>query len=310
MKNSLLWSAAALVLSGLPSSVAASQNAIPGTATSMVITLEPKHGKALPPIESADITVQQGKDRDRVLGLSPAGQSGKPLQLLLLIDDSGQTSLDTELQTIRSFITSLPPTTEIGVGYMRNGTNQMVSPFTTDHESAAKSVRIVLGAGGADVSPYDSLSEAIKRWPAGAERREVIMISSGIEGLGGGYTSDNPYVNRGIADAQRAGVIVYTIYNPGAGHSGHSYWRSNWGQNFLSQLSDETGGESYMIGFGAPVSFQPYFEEIKQQLQNQFILTFEAKPEKKSELQPIKVKLTEKDASISAADKVFVKAGM
>ncbi len=286
------------------------QTGVPGTPTSMVVTVEPKRGKEIPPIERQDLTVEMGKDKREVTGLEPAGQNGKPMQLMLLIDDSARGTFDTELQTLKQFVVSLPATTEVAIGYMRNGTNQMASNFTTDHEAAAKTIRLVLGPGGADVSPYDSLSEAVKRWPQGAERREVIMFSSGIEGLGGGYTPDNPYVNRGIQDAQKAGVIVYTIYTPSAGHAGHSFWRENWGQNFLSQLSDETGGESYMIGFGAPVSFQPFLQQITQQMQHQYVLTFIAKPQSKSGLQPVKVRILEKDASIAAADKVFVKAGM
>jgi VWFA-related protein len=286
------------------------QASIPGVPTSLVVTVEAKRDGQIPPLEAADVTVQEGKEKDKVLNLVPAGQGNQKTQLLLLIDDSGRSSLDTELQTLKKFVTGLPANTEIAIGYMRNGTNQMVSDFTTDHAAAASKLRVVFGTSGADVSPYDSLSEAIKVWPTGAERREVIMISSGIEGLGGGYTSDNPYVNRGIQDAQKAGVVVYTIYSPSAGHGGHSFWRENWGQNFLSQLSDETGGESYMIGFGSPVSFQPYLEQISEQLRHQFILTFSAKAQKKSELQPIKVRITEKDASINAADRVFVKAGV
>lgn len=289
---------------------AGGQAAVPGVPTSMVVTLEPKRDGQIPPVDASDITVQEGKERDKTLNLVPAGQNGQSTQLLMLIDDSGRSSLDTELPTLRQFVTNLPAQTEIAIGYMRNGTNQMVSNFTTDHAAAAKSIRVVFGSAGADVSPYDSLSEAIKQWPTGAQRREVIMISSGTEGLGGGYTSDNPYVNRGISDAQKAGVIVYTIYSPSVGHGGHSFWQQNWGQNFLSQLSDETGGESYMIGFGAPVSFQPYLQQITEQLQHQFILTFAAKPPKKAGLQPVKVRVTEKDASISAASRVYVKAGV
>ncbi len=251
-----------------------------------------------------------GKEKSRVTNLAKAGENGGSLQLLLLIDDSSGTSFDTQISTLKDFVTALPQSTEVAVGYMRNGTNQMVAPFTRDHAAAANTIRLTLGQGGVDVSPYDSLSDAIKGWPVGAERREVIMISSGIEGLGGGFAPDNPYVNRGISDAQRAGVIVYTIYSPSAGHSGHSYWLQNTGQNFLSQLSEETGGESYYLGFGAPVSFSPYLREIQESLSNQYILRFEVAPQKKSELQPVKVRVLEKDASIAAADRVFVKAGM
>ena len=312
MKYPKLLAGAALVCVAAACFAFAGQDGnTPGVPVSMVVTLEGKHHKEIPPIGPQDITVSQGRDKRPVQNLVPAGQNGRGIQLLLLIDDSARFSFGTEINTLKQFVNSLPATTEIAIGYMRNGTNQMASNFTRDHAAAANSIRLTLGMGGADVSPYDSLSDAIKRWPdSGAERKEVIMISSGIENLGGGYTADNPYVNRGIEDAQKAGVIVYTIYNPSAGHYGHSFWRSHWGQNFLSQLSDETGGESYMIGFGAPVSFQPYLQQITEQLQHQYVLTFEAKPESKSGLQPVKVSVTEKDASIAAADKVYVKAGV
>ncbi len=312
MKYPKFLTSAALVYAAAASFAFAGQNGnTPGTPVSMVVTLEGKHHKEVPPVEPQDIAVLQGKDKRPVTSLVPAGQNGKGMQLLLLIDDSAGFNFGTEINTLKQFVNSLPATTEVAIGYMRNGTNQMASKFTRDHAAAANSIRLALGTGGADVSPYDSLSEAVKQWPDnGAERKAIIMISSGIESLGGGYTTDNPYVNRGIEDAQKAGILVYTIYNPGSGHDGHSFWRSNWGQNFLSQLSDETGGESYMIGFGAPVSFQPFLQQITEQLQHQYILTFEAKPENKSGLQPVKVKIIEKDASIAAPDKVYVRAGM
>jgi hypothetical protein len=187
----------------------------------------------------------------------------------------------------------------------------MTANFTRDHAAAANAIRVVLGPGGADVSPYDSLTDAIKKWPnTGAERKEVVMISSGIEALGGGFTPDNPYVNAGIESALKAGVVVYTIYDPSVGHFGHSFWRNTWGQNFLSQLSDETGGESYIVGFGSPVSFQPFLESILFNLQHQYLLTFTARPEKKPGFESIRVSIADKDASIAAPDKVFVRGGI
>ena len=280
-----------------------------GIPTSIVVTLEPKHGKTIPPIELQDIRVNEANERRPVTALTPLSQSG--MQLLLLIDDSARGTFDTEIPTLKQFILSLPSNFDVAVAYMRNGMAQITANFTRDHAVAANGIRVATGPGGADVSPYDSLSDAIKKWPVpGNEPREVIMISSGIEGLGGGWTPENPYVNAGIQDAQKAGVIVYTIYSPSAGHAGHSFWRNNWGQNFLSQLSDETGGESYMIGYGSPVSFQPFLQQIAAHWQNQYRLTFEAKAEDKSALQPLKVTIPEKDASIAAPDHVFVRAGM
>src|SRR4051812_10974250 len=285
-------------------------NGVPGVPVSVTITAEAGRQKTVPTLSKGDVVVSQGRDKRPVLDLTPLGQQNQSMQLLLLISDSARSSFDTEINVLKQFITSLPPTTEVGVGYMRNGTNQMVANFTRDHASAANSIRLVSGPGGADVSPYDSLSQAIKDWPkTPAERREVIMFGSGIEGLGGGFTSDNPYVDRAISDAQKAGVIVYTIYTPGVGHYGHAFWRSTWGQNFLSQLADETGGDSYMIGFGSPVSFQPFLQAISESFKHQYRLTFQAKAEKKAGLQAIRVQSVEKNVTIAAPDRVFVKAG-
>jgi hypothetical protein len=291
-----------------PALVAQQEPSAPGVPVNIVISLEPKRGNTIPPVEAQDITVQEGREKRPVTRLVPL--EGR-MQLMLLIDDSARGTFDTEIGTLKQFVTSLPADTEVAIAYMRNGMAEITAPFTRDHAAAANGIRIAMGPGGADVSPYDSLSDAIKRWPqSGAERKEVVMISSGVEALGGGFTPDNPYVDAGIQDAQKAGVTVYSIYSPSVGHLGHSFWRNTWGQNFLSQLSDETGGESYMIGFGSPVTFQPFLQQILQQLRHQYLLTFLARPEQKSGLQPIRVNVLEKDASVAAPDKVYVRAGM
>lgn len=309
-RSKFLKLAAALSLAAMAAPAFARQS-VPGTPVSTVVTLEPKHGKTIPPVEPQDITVSQGRDKRPVTSLTPLPLGQGSMQLMLLIDDSARGTFDTEINTLKQFVNALPAGTEVAIAYMRNGTAAYTSNFTRDHAAAANSIRVSFGAGGADVSPYDSLTEVAKRWPApGAQRKVVIMISSGIEALGGGFSTDNPYVNAGIESAQKAGLLVYTIYSPSVGHSGHSFWRANWGQNFLSQLSDETGGEMYAIGFGSPVSFQPFLEQILLQLQHQYLLTFEARPAQKAGLQPVNIKVTEKDASIAAPDKVFVPAGM
>jgi hypothetical protein len=308
--KALSLSGAALLLGALAPVFAQQNDNAPGTPASMVVTAEAKRGKTVPPLQPQDIQVSEKGDIRPVTELLPLGNDHAGLQLLLLIDDSARSSFGTEIPTLKQFVTSLPAGAEVGIGYMRNGMTQMVSNFTADHAAAAQKIRLAMGPGGADVSPYDSLSDAIKKWPQGKSRREVVMISSGIEGLGGGFTSDNPYVNAGITSAQKAGVVVYTIYSPSVGHFGHSFWRENWGQNFLAMLSDATGGESYYIGFGSPVSFQPYLNEIRQNLDHQYLLTFRAKPQNKAGLQPVKVKVKEKDADLAAPDKVWVRASL
>lgn len=292
-------------------SLFARQNTQAGVPISMVVTLEAKRGKTMAAVEQQDVMVKEGREQRPVTGFVPLhGQEGS-LQLMLLIDDSARGTFDTEINTLKQFVNSLPPETEVAIGYMRNGMTQVIANFTRNHAEAANAIRVVMGPGGADVSPYDSLTDAIKKWPdSHAERKEVVMISSGIEALGGGYMPDNPYVNAGIESALKAGVVVYTIYDPSVGHFGHSFWRNTWGQNFLSQLSDETGGDSYIVGYGSPVSFQPFLNSILFNLQHQYRLTFLAREETKSGFQSIRTSITDKDASIAAPDKVWVRAGM
>ena len=166
--------------------------------------------------------------------------------MAILIDDSAAISLDTQLNDIRAFIQEQAPTTLVAVGYMQNGTVMVTQNFTQDHMAAAKSVRLSLGYFGAEASPYLSLSDFIKRWNAdpAVPRREILMITSGIDTVYMGVIM-NPYVDASIKDAQCAGVVVYSIFTPSAGHFGHNFWRTSWGENFLSEISEQTGGESY-----------------------------------------------------------------
>jgi hypothetical protein len=288
---------------------ATAQSSAPGVPISIVVTLEPRSGKSIPAIEKHDISVREGKDQRPVTEFTSLKTADT--QLMLLIDDSSRGTFGTEISTLKQFILGLPPNFSVAVAYMRNGMAQLTQNFTLDHNAAANGIRLTIGPSGADVSPYDSLSDAAHKWPQpGAQRKEVLMIGSGIEGLGGGYFSDNPYVNAGIESALKSGLIVYTIYSPSAGHAGHSLWRNTWGENFLSELSDATGGESYFIGYGSPVSFQPFLDQFLTAQQNHYLLSFMARPEKKAGFQPIRVSVENKDASVAAPTKVFVKASL
>jgi hypothetical protein len=293
----------------LSATLASAADTLPGTPVSVLVTVESK-GSSVPLLDKDNLVVRQDRDTRPIMDLRRMQDS--PSQILLLLDDSAGGSFDSQIPDLKKFIGSLPANAEVGIGYMHNGFSEMACQFTLDHAKAANSLRLSEGSGGADVSPYDSLSDAVKKWPATAAntRREVIMISSGIEGLGGGLPPDNPYVNAGIASAIKGGVTVYAIYNPGFGHQGHSLWLATSGQNFLSQLTDETGGELYLVGFGSAVSFQPFLEDIRKRQNEQYVVTFEARAEKKSGLQPVQIRTLAKGMSLAAPDKVYVKAGL
>ena len=279
-----------------------------GAGVNLVVTVEARHGSNVPDITRDDVMVYEGHDRDRVTGWLPLKGDHAGLEFFVLLDDSSNVSLGSQLEDLRQFINAQPATMKIGVAYMQNGIARVVQDLTSDHALAAKALRLPLANPGASASPYFSLGDLIKRWPASEERHEVLMITDGIDRYWGSGP-DNAYVDQVIEQAQRAGVIVFSIYTPGEGHYGHSYWRTYWGQNYLSQLADETGGEAfYLIGSAPPVSFAPYLEDVTRRLGRQYLLTFIPKPQKKAGMQRIKLQTEVPNAELVSADRVFVPA--
>ncbi len=298
----------ASLLAGAQLTMAQESAASTGPSVNMVATVEARHGSSIPVITRDDVMVYQGRDRDKVTDWLPLQGDHAGLELFILLDDSSNVSLGSQLEDIRQFILAQPVSTKIGIAYMQNGIAQVMQNLASDHALPAKALRLPLGSPGANASPYFSLGDLIKRWPENPERREVIMITDGIDRYWGSGP-DNAYVDTVIEQAQRAGVIVYTIYTPGEGHYGHSYWRTYWGQNYLSQLADETGGEGYyLIGSAPPVSFTPYLQDVTRKLGNQYLLTFTAKPQKKSGMERIKLQTEIPNAELVSADKVYVPA--
>jgi hypothetical protein len=267
-----------------------------------------RHGGDTPVINREDVMVYEGRERDTVTDWVPAQGDRAALDLFLLIDDTTSTSIGSQLDDLRKFATSQPPTTKVGVAYMLDGIAQVVQNPTEDHAQAAKALRLPMGQPGVNTSPYFSLSDLVKRWPKDGTRHEVVMITDGIDRFWGSGP-DDPYVDAAVEDAQRAGVIVFSIYNPGIGRYGTSYWRFWWGQIYLSKLSDQTGGQGYYLGFtGTAVSFAPFLDDTAERLRHQYWLTFLAKPKKKASMQPIKVRTELHPIELVSQDRVYVPA--
>ncbi len=283
----------------------AASNAVP---VQSIITVEARrtHGTEVPALSPGDVTAYEHRERLAVTELVALQGENADLQLFVLIDDSSDSSLGSSFGELRSFIDAQPARTAIGLGYMRNGMVELRQDLTADHSRAAQALRVPLSSAGA--SPYLALSDLIKRWPGGAKsRRAVVMVTSGVDPLGGPGLVD-PYLDSAIEDAQRNEVIVYGIYMPAAGHSGHSFFRINWGQSHLAQLAEETGGEAYMLGFEPPISFAPYLDDIAAHLMHQYRVTFLMTPERKGGFRDVRFATEVPNAELVAASKVYVAA--
>jgi hypothetical protein len=278
----------------------------------MVVTVKPRHGGQVPAVAADNVKVYQRSKEDVVTSWVPLQGDRAGLQLFILIDDTSRDTLALQFDSIKKFIEEQPATTAIGVGYMRNGTVVTVQNLTKDHALAAKSLRLPLRGVGY-TSPYLSLSDLMKKWPVSEDRREILMLTSGIDPLGGGFSNDpftNPYLDAAAERAQRGGFIVYSIYTPGAGRTGRGFFRGNLAQTGLDILSQKTGGETYYLGLGSPVDIAPYLQDISLSLKHQYELTFLAKGAKKPTLEPVKVKTEMPNMGLITAEDGYVGAGM
>jgi hypothetical protein len=275
---------------------------------SMIVSVEARHGGVVPAIEPDDVQILQGKNRlQETEWLALQGDHAQ-LDLFVLLDDSINSSVALQFEDLRQFMSAQPPTTAIAVGYIRNGTVEVVQNFTTDHAQAGKALRTPLGEPGISSSPYIAVSDLMSRWPEGsAPRREILMISSGEDYLYGGGPND-PYLSSAIDQAQREGIQIYAIFASAEGHAGHSLFQFNWGQNNLSQLTDETGSEFYVEGFQTPLAFKPYLNEFADRLTHQYRLAFLAAAQKKATYQKIKLTTEVENAELVAQDRVYVPA--
>jgi hypothetical protein len=175
-----------------------------GVPLRIVVTVEGQKDAAPPNLARNDILVYLDNERMRVTDWTPVQNDRTGLQLWLLIDDGTDTALGTQFEDLRRFVLEQPSSTQVGIGYLRNGTVQVEQKPTADHALAAKAIRLPLGLPGISASPYLALIDLIQKWPSADQAREVLMITSGIDPDYGPGPS-NPYLDRAINAAQRAG---------------------------------------------------------------------------------------------------------
>ena len=256
--------------------------------------------KTSPPFPGRASAFIENRKLQDVTGWVPLRGERSGLQLVVLLDDSSRGNLGLQLNDIRSFVTGLPPT---HAGSDRLYAQRDAEPGAELHQRPRRrrpSPSACPGTAGGNGSPYFCLSDLVKHWPGGDSnvRREVIMVTDGVDRYSGGrFDPDNPYVQAATSDAQKAGVIVYSIYYRGAGRFDRSALVTDGGQNYLTQVSGDTGGKVYLEGFGNPVSFAPFLSDIQRKLQNQYELSFvsTAKPG----LQSIRVKTNQPNTTCS-----------
>jgi hypothetical protein len=272
-------------------------------ATTVVTVLGPDY-TAPPALGKADVVVRTGKTREDVSAWDAAQGDKAALDLAILIDDG--TNLGNQLSDMRNFVKAQSKTTGVGIFYARNGIVQPASQFTTDHDAAAKAIRITVGSSGISTSIYLSIMDLMSRWPAKGARREILVIGDGIDRFRGDPAS--PDVALTIKKAQQAGIIIHTLYARVGGGMSRNTIRVSYGQGNLGQMADETGGEAFFQGLDTPIDFAPFLNKLDMVLHNQYLLTFTTARSKnsKGELRKFRVTTEQSNVDISAADMIWV----
>jgi len=273
----------------------------PGKAT-ITVTAIGKKDSAPPSISKDDVQLTVDKQRKQLAGW----EKGDALSLAILIDDSLDSSVAGQWNDLKAFIMAQPANTAVAVAYASNSAAMVAQDFTTDHALAAKALRIPRGQFGIGSSPYLAVIDWLKRWPDTNSRRSLLLISSGIDRFRGAWGPFYPDVDTAVSRAQRENVNLWSIYSPGVGHRFRSFALANLGQNNLSKMTDETGGETYYLGTSAPVSFKPYLDEIQMHLNNQYLLTFAGDGGTKGKYTRIQLKTEQPDVEFSHADNAFI----
>ncbi|HEX4039597.1 MAG TPA: hypothetical protein VHX37_16185 [Acidobacteriaceae bacterium] len=305
-KASIAFAVAAALLAVSPVVPAQNEGQAQGTA---IVTVLPKQKNApAPDVSRQSVRVEVNGKSSEITSWHALRGTDATVELVVLIDNSLRESLGRELDDITHFVQSAPPNVKIALAYMENGRAAMAGPLTADHAKTAQEVHLPLGAPGISASPYFCLSDLAKNWPSQdrAARREVIMITDGVDPYEMHYDPEDPYVHAAIEDSARAGLVVYSIYWRGAGRMAGSSYENDAGQNLLQEIAEATGGTTYWIGTGNPVSLQPYFEDLTRRLNDQFELGFTAPLSGKAQVESLNIKINAHDAKVTAPRQTFV----
>lgn len=253
---------------------------------SILVTVMPHNertGAIAERLVPGDFEVSENKRDQTIISVEKA--ENQPIQFAVLIQDNLVARVNNELSEIKDFIKGLPENSQVMTAYITGGRLRVAQEFTDDKEIAAKSLRIITSSEtGTPFSPFIQTTDALKLFsgqPNG--KRILLMISDGLDDTFGFRWPSHfysLYLDQSIAEAQRQGVTVYTIFAPSAGYLRFRRHAVNYGQGSLLKLADETGGEAFFSGTDF-VTFTPYFREFNELLKNQWLITYKSNNTKK-----------------------------
>jgi len=298
-KHRMFW---LLILAG--SSVLAAKTMSHAPAVAQVVVTSNSYDHDPPALTADDVVVTDGYNPLPVTALLPLRGARAELEIYVLVDNSPNSDLGDRFVELREFLDSQPPTTSIGVAYIRDGRLEVVQ--TPTHDRARAIQALASPSENIPANPFRPLAELIEGWHPDSARHVVLMISNGIDPGASGLT--NASVETALQLAQRAGVMVYSIYLPVADYPATDFVAAYSGEVQLAHLSTETGGAAYFQNSGPLASFVPYLADVGDHLANQYLLEFETNPKTHGALQDVSVTSKLRNVRVTAPWRVPVPA--
>jgi hypothetical protein len=228
-------------------------------------------------VSLAGITATFAADSEKRINDQKSARILTPLNIAILIQDDLVSQVGNELEITRQFIRSLPAGSRVMTAYITSGSLQVRQPFTTDLDSAARSLRIPLASRSASpFNPYVEVVEALRKFDAGWKgTNAVLLISDGLDtsrGFDSTAAANTVDLHRAIEHANRRNVAVYSFYAPSVGLTSQSRLAASYGQSSLNRLSRETGGKAFFQGTTGFVSFDSHFRRLREALNAQYAM--------------------------------------
>jgi VWFA-related protein len=214
----------------------------------------------------------------------------EPVSLGLIVDSSGsmRNKIDRARQALRRFIGSIRPQDEV---FLEEFSTQpsLLQDFTDSRTLLTQAVSLLRAAGG--TSLYDAILDGLHRVKGGQnQKKALIVISDGLD------TNSFASLDQVVHIAKRSGVLIYTIGigNPqgGVGGGGPSIVIGPFGavmggiggddervdSRTLRQISDETGGEHFLLNtrdvVGSGAVLDTAVQTISRELRQQYTLGY------------------------------------
>ena len=302
----VVWFGMALLFAGAVAEAQSGENQGTGQA---VVTVLPKHdGDVAPSVANQDLAVQVNGKNAKVTKWAQYNNTADKLELVVLIDGSARSSLGTQMSEIEHFVKALPPNVAAAIAYMEEGRSTFAAPLSLDHEKVLSALHLPGGSAGSNSSPYFCISDLAQHWPSNDQsaRREVVVISDGVDPYNPRFDPEDQYVESAVRDAVKVHLVVYSIYWMDRGRADGSAYQNNAGQSLMMQVTDATGGKGFWEGMGNPVSFEPFLDELTRRFRNQYELSFVSPLKGKAGVETMKLKLSAPGESIDSPKQVLV----